>query len=159
MDVATRAMKVATLARRVWREKLAGRRNVTPMRSGTRIAAAVGLGGWLISFGLSRLGVPDWVPWLSFAAGCGFLILAALWWYTDRQGPTDMAEAVEAARARQDHILTRLHFEYINATPEEEMSPEFRRSPTPALPKEWVENRLHEMGETWRRKEYRPPRQ
>jgi hypothetical protein len=127
------------------------------MRGGKSVAAAIGVGGWLIALALSLLDVPDWVAWLIFAAGCGFLIVAGLWWYTDRAAPSDLADAVEAARWRQDVILSRLHREYLNSMPSDQIPPEILRSPTPALPKEWVENRLHEMGETWRRKEYRPP--
>jgi uncharacterized membrane protein len=130
------------------------------MRNWAKPAAAslLGLGGCLVAYALSRLDVPHWAVLAILVLGlCCFVL--AVYFLTVGAESTDMSEAVEAARARQDHILTRLHMEYLNSMPIEEVPPEIRRSPTPLLPKEWVENRLHEMGETWRRKEYRPPRQ
>lgn len=129
------------------------------MRSGKRVSAAIGLGGWLIAVALSLLDVPGVVALLMFAAGCGFLIVAGL--VVHGQGGAHEygggCRSGEGATGPHPHAIA-------SGVPELDAyrsgsAGEIRRSPTPALPKEWVENRLHEMGETWRRKEYRPPRQ
>jgi hypothetical protein len=54
------------------------------MEHGKLVSAGIGLGAWLIAFALSILGAPRWLGWLSFAAGCGFIITAVLWWFQGR---------------------------------------------------------------------------
>ena len=120
----------------------------------TLASVGVAVGAWLIALGISILGGPAWIGWTALVLGCGFFITAALWWAQSSLLERPLVEAHEAARRRQGQILQRLHLEYLNSA---EDLPELGSDPSPVLPKDWVERRLCQMGEKWRRAEYKVP--
>jgi hypothetical protein len=59
-----------------------------------------------------------------------------------------------AEQERQERLLTKLHQELVASNPDLSLR---QTLGTEAMPKAWVDGRLMEMGESWRRGEYWPP--
>jgi hypothetical protein len=75
----------------------------------------------------------------------GFIVQSTPWWRRRTNGPPE--------RARQQEILQTLHREYLLT--HDGITPSVYAGTAP-LPKDWVELRLGQLGETWRRDHYIP---
>jgi hypothetical protein len=70
----------------------------------------------------------------------------------------NMAERVKWMRERKSYenaTLNALHAEFLETQSDAPVPVKHKTAP---LPKDWVEKRLEEMGEDWRRDDYWPPR-